>query len=198
MEVEERGYPISVTLIKPGAIDTPFTLNAKNYLESTPKHPPPVYEPQAVAAAILHCAATPVRDVFVGWGGKQQALMGKLAPRLTDLAMEKTVLPDTLSGMPKAPLHDNSLERPSERLTERGNYPGHVKSGSLYTRATLHPYLLMTMLAGAGIAAAAMISGNGRARANGSTSSHRKRIAAASGPKRRSPASRGASAQAHH
>jgi hypothetical protein len=31
MELEEEGAPVSVTLVKPGAIDTPFTINAKSY-----------------------------------------------------------------------------------------------------------------------------------------------------------------------
>jgi short-subunit dehydrogenase len=167
MEVEERHYPISVTLIKPGAIDTPFTVNAKNYLDSTPQHPAPVYEPHAAAVAILHCAQTATRDVFVGWGGKQQSLMGKFAPRMADLMMERMLLPATLSGMPKSPIEDNGLERPTERLTERGNYPGNVAASSLYTRASLHPYLLMTMLAGAGLAATAMMgSWDRRSRVN--------------------------------
>ena len=40
--VETEGTPVSVTLIKPGAIDTPFPVNAKNYLASEPQHVPPV------------------------------------------------------------------------------------------------------------------------------------------------------------
>ena len=32
MELEEEGAPISVTLIKPSAIDTPYRQHAKNYL----------------------------------------------------------------------------------------------------------------------------------------------------------------------
>ncbi|MDQ3255217.1 MAG: SDR family oxidoreductase, partial [Acidobacteriota bacterium] len=64
MELEHDGAPISVSLVKPGAIDTPFTTNAKNYLDREPHHVPPVYAPEVVAEAILHCAETPVRDVF--------------------------------------------------------------------------------------------------------------------------------------
>src|SRR4051812_2722366 len=36
MEVEEAKLPISVTLVKPAAIDTPYTQHAKNYMEDEP------------------------------------------------------------------------------------------------------------------------------------------------------------------
>ena len=40
MELRERGVPISVTLIKPSAINTPFARHARNYLSQEPKLPP--------------------------------------------------------------------------------------------------------------------------------------------------------------
>jgi NAD(P)-dependent dehydrogenase (short-subunit alcohol dehydrogenase family) len=55
IELEQQQAPISVTLIKPGAIDTPYTEHAKNYLDEETKHPPPVYAPRVVSEAILYC-----------------------------------------------------------------------------------------------------------------------------------------------
>ena len=66
LEVEEPGRPISVTLIQPAAIDTLYPEHAKSYLGVEPKHMPPVYAPEVVARAILHCAEHPERDVLVG------------------------------------------------------------------------------------------------------------------------------------
>ena len=45
MELEAEGAPISVTLIKPSAIDTPYKDHAKNHLGVLPQNPPPVYSP---------------------------------------------------------------------------------------------------------------------------------------------------------
>jgi NAD(P)-dependent dehydrogenase (short-subunit alcohol dehydrogenase family) len=53
LELEEEGAPISVTLIKPSAIDTPYTRHAKNLMPVEPQNPPPVYAPDLVAEAIL-------------------------------------------------------------------------------------------------------------------------------------------------
>jgi NAD(P)-dependent dehydrogenase (short-subunit alcohol dehydrogenase family) len=46
MELEKEGAPMSVTLIKPAAIDTMFAVHAKNYMEKEPALPPPIYAPE--------------------------------------------------------------------------------------------------------------------------------------------------------
>src|SRR5215217_3904176 len=84
MELEDQNVPISVTLIKPGTIDTPFTQHARNYLPDEPKHVPPVYAPDAVAEAILHAATTPTRDLFVGSNAMVISAMSQISPRLGD------------------------------------------------------------------------------------------------------------------
>src|SRR5690606_16109139 len=48
MELEADEAPISVTLVKPAAIDTPYKDHAKNYLGVQPENPPPVYAPETV------------------------------------------------------------------------------------------------------------------------------------------------------
>ena len=149
MELEAEGAPVLVTLIKPAAIDTPFLSNAKNYLDSAPQHVAPVYAPDAVAEAILHCAATPVRDLFVGAGGKGYAAMGHYAPHLADKLGEKYIMPGTKSDRPRS--SRDGFDQPSEKLQERGDYPGHVAESSLYTRALLHPLLAALAALSAGL-----------------------------------------------
>ncbi|MDQ3136360.1 MAG: SDR family oxidoreductase [Gemmatimonadota bacterium] len=161
VELEHDGAPISVTLVKPGAIDTPFPINAKNYLEREPQHVPPVYAPDTVAEAILHCAETPVRDVFVGGGGKMNATMGHYTPRFADKYMERMVIPGTRSEKPPRPREQNALDHPSEHLAERGNYTGHVMKSSTYTQASLHPVVAGAVLVGAGLVLRAVL-GKGR------------------------------------
>src|SRR5919109_776658 len=56
MELEEAGAPISVTLVKPGSIDTPFFEKAKTVFDVEPQPVPPVFAPEIVADVILHCA----------------------------------------------------------------------------------------------------------------------------------------------
>ena len=56
---EHEGAPVSVTLIQPAAIDTPYPEHAKSYLGVEPTHQPPVYAPEVVARAILASATGP-------------------------------------------------------------------------------------------------------------------------------------------
>lgn len=147
MELESEDAPVSLTLIKPSAIDTPYKNHARNYLDSEPQNPPPVYAPETVADTILHCAENTVRDVFVGVAGKAMSVMGGYAPRLTDKYMEATMLGQE-TDEPAAPnLNEGLFESNDSSLSERGGYDGHVAESSLYTKASLHPLITGTALA---------------------------------------------------
>ena len=152
MELEMDGIPVSVTLIQPGAIATPYSRHAKNYMQTEPTNPPPVYTPEMVAHRILHCAETAERNVFVGAGGKGISMWGSYAPRLADLLMESLFARQQRTDRPRArPLGDNGVDRPSGNRQERGDYHGHVAESSLYTSASLHPLLTGMALVGAGL-----------------------------------------------
>jgi short-subunit dehydrogenase len=156
MELETEGAPVSVTLIKPGAIDTPYPHHAKNYMEAEPTVPPPVYAPEVVAEAILYCAEHPERDVFAGGGGKAISMSEKYAPRLTDKVMEWTMTRMQKGDEPPRPLEDNGLDKASGELKERGGGHAYVAETSLYTKASLHPLLTTALLLGAGLAVGAL------------------------------------------
>jgi len=150
MELENDNAPVSVTLIKPAAIDTPYALHAKNYLEVEPRNAPPVYAPEPVANAILYAAEHPIRDIVVGGSGQIMITGGKLAPRLTDRIMEWTMFKAQRTQRPAQPRLD-SLHAPSRDLLERGGPDGHVCESSLYTSARLHPLTTLVLLIGAGV-----------------------------------------------
>ncbi|HYY57228.1 MAG TPA: SDR family oxidoreductase [Pyrinomonadaceae bacterium] len=156
MELEAEGAPVSVTLVKPGAIDTPYPHHAKNYMESEPTVPPPVYAPEVVAETILYCAEHAERDVFAGGAGKAISMSGNYAPRLTDKLMEWTMTRMQKSDEPPRPLGQNGLDRASGNLEERGGGHAYVAESSLYTKASLHPVVTTALLVGAGLALAAL------------------------------------------
>jgi hypothetical protein len=153
MELEEEGAPISVTLIKPSAIDTPYTRHAKNLMPVEPMNPPPVYAPETVAEAILHCAESPERDVTVGGGGKVLSEAAQHMPRLTEKVIGAMMFDVQKSDRPRPVDRGDSLHAPLGDGEERGDYPGHVAESSIYTKATLHPVIAASLLAGLGFAA---------------------------------------------
>jgi short-subunit dehydrogenase len=157
MEIETDRLPISVTLIKPSAIDTPYMHHAKNYLDVQPRNPPPVYAPEAVAGAILHAAEHPVRDIVVGGGGRLISTFGMLFPRLTDLGMRWTMPYFQRTREPARPREENNLHHPDHDGEERSGLPGlHVFERSLYTRARLNP--LKTAMIGGALGAVALLA----------------------------------------
>lgn len=138
MEVEMENLGISVTLIKPSAIDTPYTDHARNHMETAPRNPPPVYAPQVVADAVLFCAEHPRRDVVVGGGGKMFSVLEKIAPRLTDRLMERTMDGMQRSGRPNDG-RDNLFMAPLIEGRERASNGGKTFERSAYTQLALHP-----------------------------------------------------------
>jgi short-subunit dehydrogenase len=153
LELEEEGAPISVTLIKPSSIDTPYTRHAKNLLPVEPQNPPPVYAPDLVAEAILHCAEHPERDLYVGGGGKVLAEARHIAPRLTDKMMEAMMFDMQQSDRQTPKDRQDSLYAPIADGEERGGYRGHVAESSVYTKAAKHPLITASVIAGLGLAA---------------------------------------------
>jgi short-subunit dehydrogenase len=138
MELEHDGVPVWLTLVMPGPIDTPFPQHAVNWLGHEPQHVPPVYPPEEVARTILRCAEKPVREIIVGGVPKAQALLAAIAPRLTDLIMERQMIPRIESRRPRE--SSDSLRAPSGedygQRHGRHRQPGFSKSA--YTRAALH------------------------------------------------------------
>jgi NAD(P)-dependent dehydrogenase (short-subunit alcohol dehydrogenase family) len=139
MELEAEGFPISVTLIKPTSIDTPLFDKAKTLLEVEPQPVPPVYAPEIVARAILDCAQKPVREIYVGGAGRAMTAATGLAPRISELVLEKTGFEKQKSDIP-ASHHDNLFAPLEHDGGERGRiWRGRVKETSAYTRAVLRP-----------------------------------------------------------
>ncbi|WP_151638382.1 SDR family oxidoreductase [Noviherbaspirillum aerium] len=146
LELEADNAPISVTLIKPAAIDTMFVEHAKNYMNVEPKLPPPIYAPEIAADAILYAAENPKRDIFVGGAAKFVSSTAHYAPRIMDGIMKRFMFKQQQSNMPARDKTQNSLYNPGSDLQQRQGYSGHVFESSLYTKASYHPKTVATLL----------------------------------------------------
>jgi len=149
LELEQDRAPVSVTLVRPVATDTPFMDHSKNELESAPNFPPPVYAPEVVAQAILHAAEHRQRDVYIG-NGKLLSRLEQNAPRLVDWLRRRFIAPTIVSGRPDANRRGQLHEADSSQGGAghaHGAYPGVVLQHSLYTRASQHPVATTAALA---------------------------------------------------
>lgn len=151
IELADEGAPVSVTLVKPSAINTPFAHNARNYTDVEPKLPPPVYPPEEVAYAILHAAEHPRRDIIVGSGGRMMSGMQFHTPALMDKVNQKIVLhQQQRNEPPRNPLGSLFKSRSTGEI--HGDEPSRKPGPSLYTRATLNPIATVAFFVAAGAA----------------------------------------------
>lgn len=120
-EVDASSTPgVSVTLIQPSAVDTPFPHNARNYLDREPMLAGPVVDPQEVAEAILRAATEGGRDMKVGAVSGFNSALSKIVPWLGERMASRSA--------DRAPRAERP-RRPQGTLYE----PGH--SGRIHGRA---------------------------------------------------------------
>ena len=153
-EMEQEGAPISVTLIKPAAIDTPFPFHAGNFTAGKPVLPPPVYAAEDVADAILRAAVQGGRDIYIGGGAKLISALSQYVPAAIDWMGAHVLARQSVADQPAGRDPEGALHAAGEDGAVAGDSPHRVRR-SLYTRAGAHPVLAGAITAGFGVAAAA-------------------------------------------
>jgi short-subunit dehydrogenase len=153
MELHHDEIPISLSLVKPGSINTPLFEKARTVMGKEPQPIPPVYRPEVVAETILECARRPIRDVVAGGRGKLLELSESLSPVLTDQYMERTMFDRQESEREIGSGRVDNLYQPLPHDGGRNgrNWQGKVLQRSLYTRAALHPRRAAVAGAAAGL-----------------------------------------------
>ncbi len=155
-EVEAAREPISLTLIKPAAIDTSFMEHARNRIGAPgTRNPPPAYHPHLVARAVAHACEVSARDITVGGaGGAALVVANRLAPRAVDWVSARVGRFSQTTNDPGEPSRRDNLYQPREDMHERSSLHPLTRRTSLALEAQLHPGV--TMAAVAGLAALAL------------------------------------------
>jgi short-subunit dehydrogenase len=112
IEVVDAGLPVSVTLIQPTAVDTPYPEHAYDAMSVEPKLPTPMIAPERVADAILEAATEPKRDVRVGAMAVMNSFTARVAPRVHDMMARLFFDKQQRDEAPLDPA--GALDRPSE------------------------------------------------------------------------------------
>lgn len=166
IELAHEEAPISVTLIKPSAIATPFSDHAKSLPEDAPVVPPPRYAPELVADATLHAAVTPTRELYVGGVAPAMALLHSVVPGLYDQVALSFGYKSQFLDRPvdrSNPMRDNLFEPRQDGFVTSPTLDDRGMRFSLYTEIAKRPQLA---LAGAAALAAgvALLAQTGGAR----------------------------------
>jgi NAD(P)-dependent dehydrogenase (short-subunit alcohol dehydrogenase family) len=89
VELRKAGWDVAVSVVLPGAINTPQFDRDRQKLGKQPQPVPPIYQPEPFAAAVLRCCERPVRELPVGWGAQKLLWGQKLSPRAGDLMLRR-------------------------------------------------------------------------------------------------------------
>ncbi len=114
--------PISITLIQPTAVDTPFDEHGKNYMDKAADLPTPMLDPQDVADAILGAAMKPTRAVRVGMMSKVNTFVAKNIPSIGERMAAKQVESLQRDEPPRDP--QGTLYIPGESGEIHGDHAG--------------------------------------------------------------------------
>jgi short-subunit dehydrogenase len=162
VELLREGAPVSVTLIEPASIDTPFPEHAKTYGEEASRVPPPAYAPEVVADAVLHAAQRPTRDLVVGGTGRAMIALSHLLPPLADRLFAWAIPRGVRQPGRARRAAPAGLHRPGREGRRYGDQ-GHLFGRSLSTAVRTHPGAAALGLLAVGAAAAALLAPTGRA-----------------------------------
>lgn len=124
--------PVSIVLIQPTAVNTPYPQHARNYLPSEPKLPTPLIDPHQVAEAILDAAENGGRDIKVGAMSHLNTATSNLLPALADRMSAMQANRQQRDEPPRDP--DGTLFKPGES----GRVYGVTEDGEILESAT-HP-----------------------------------------------------------
>src|SRR5436853_1043102 len=89
VEEQKAGTGVAISLVLPGAINTPQFDRDRQKIGYQPQPVPPTYQPEPYAEAVLHCAEHPIRELPVSWGAQKLLWGQKLAPRAGDWVLRR-------------------------------------------------------------------------------------------------------------
>src|SRR3954453_3479478 len=89
VEEQKAGTGVDISLVLPGAINTPQFDRDRQKIGYQPQPGPPIYQPEPYAEAVLHCMERPIRELPVSWGAQKLLWGQKLAPRAGDWVLRR-------------------------------------------------------------------------------------------------------------
>jgi NAD(P)-dependent dehydrogenase (short-subunit alcohol dehydrogenase family) len=134
VEQAKQRSGVAISVILPGAINTPQFDRARQKLGLQPQPIPPIYQPEPFAEAVVRCCERPVRELPVGWGAQKLLWGQKLSPRAGDLVLLRSGWKGQNTGEPKptdAP--DNLFEPMPGDPGAHGRFDGRSRATTAWT-----------------------------------------------------------------
>ena len=145
---------IRVTMLQLPAVNTPQFEVVRTRLPRHPKPLPPIYQPEAIAQAVLRVAAKPVREMWLAPSAIAAIVGQRLAPGLLDRYLGRRGYEAQQTGEPVAAGRPDNLfaPLPGDRGAH-GRFDAEARPRSLEMSARLRARALAVAAAAAGVVA---------------------------------------------
>jgi short-subunit dehydrogenase/uncharacterized protein YndB with AHSA1/START domain len=87
IELADAGSPLTISLVNPGAVDTPLWDHLESQTGLLPPVPPDTYSPQTVAEAVVSAIRRPREETIVGGSARLQVALFNRLRKPTSLAL---------------------------------------------------------------------------------------------------------------
>ena len=138
VEEQKAGTGVAISLVLPGAINTPQFDRDRQKIGYQPQPVPPIYQPEPFAEATLHCAEHPVRELPISWGAQKLLWGQKLSPRAGDWLLRRMGWKSQHTDEPKpvdAP--DNLFDTLPGDPGAHGRFDDRSRGSTVWTRLRL-------------------------------------------------------------
>jgi len=163
VEHMKHDIPVDVSVVLPGAINTPQFDMARQYVGKQPQPVPPIYEPEPFAEGVVHCFEHPIRELPLGWGAQKLLWGQKLSPRAGDLVLLRNGWKGQHTGEDKpVGSPDNLFEPLPGDKGARGRFSDRSRSTTVWTSLRLRRWLVGAAVAGVGLATMGITQTSGK------------------------------------
>jgi len=138
VELQKHGHDVAISLVLPGAINTPQFDRDRQKIGKQPQPVPPIYEPEPYAEAVLRCAEKPIRELPVSWGAQKLLWGQKLSPRAGDWMLRRMGWKNQHTDEAKpVDSPDNLYDPLPGDPGAQGRFEGQAKTSTAWTRLRL-------------------------------------------------------------
>jgi NAD(P)-dependent dehydrogenase (short-subunit alcohol dehydrogenase family) len=138
VEEQKAGTGVAISLVLPGAINTPQFDRDRQKIGYQPQPVPPIYQPEPFAEATLRCAERPIRELPVSWSAQKLLWGQKLSPRAGDWVLRRNGWKSQHTDESK-PLDapDNLFDTLPGDPGAHGRFDGPARNSTIWTRLRL-------------------------------------------------------------
>jgi NAD(P)-dependent dehydrogenase (short-subunit alcohol dehydrogenase family) len=156
VELMKAGWGVDISVVHPGAINTPQFDRDRQKIGKQPQPVPPIYQPEPFADAVVHCCEHPIRELPLGWGAQKLMWGQKLSPRAGDAMLLRMGWKGQHTDEDK-PLDapDNLFETMPGDPGAHGRFDSQSRDSTAWTSLRLRRWLV-----GAAVVGAAALAGS--------------------------------------